>query len=176
MSSIGILKKGWLQKPPLGVQINRAHPLARGLIGCWLFNEGGGDKVYDLSGYCNHGTLNGFAFPATTTSGWNPGRDGIGLTFDGTNDYVDCADGDFPIGTASRTVEIWIKRSSPDNFTYYPYAFFYGTKSAGQAFGLYGYINTTDIMFYMHGENDFDTGINLNDTNWHHIVVTYDGT
>jgi hypothetical protein len=26
-------------KPPLGSQINYAHPLSRRLVGCWLFNE-----------------------------------------------------------------------------------------------------------------------------------------
>ena len=98
----------WLQKPPLGVQINRAHPLARGLVGCWLFNEGGGDKVYDLSGYNNHGTLNGMAFPATTTSGWNPGRDGIGLAFDGTDDYIDCGNDASLNITDAITIEVWV--------------------------------------------------------------------
>ena len=29
-------------------QINWAHPLAKGLVGCWLFNEGSGNRVYDL--------------------------------------------------------------------------------------------------------------------------------
>jgi hypothetical protein len=26
-------------KPPVGVQLNRSHPLARGLVSCFLFNE-----------------------------------------------------------------------------------------------------------------------------------------
>jgi hypothetical protein len=38
------------QKPPLGSQINWSHPLSKGLVGCWLFNEGGGLKVKDLTG------------------------------------------------------------------------------------------------------------------------------
>ena len=38
------------QKPMLGRQINWAHPLSRGLVGLWLFNEGSGNKVFDLSG------------------------------------------------------------------------------------------------------------------------------
>ncbi len=37
-------------KPVRGIQLNRSHPLARGLVGCWLFNEGTGTKVHDLSG------------------------------------------------------------------------------------------------------------------------------
>jgi len=42
-------------KPVLGSQIQLGHPLARGLVGCWLMNEGSGDKVCDLSGNGNTG-------------------------------------------------------------------------------------------------------------------------
>ena len=28
--------------PPLGSQINWGHPLSKGLVGCWLMNEGRG--------------------------------------------------------------------------------------------------------------------------------------
>jgi len=37
-------------KPQVLSQIRRGHPLAEGLIGCWLFNEGSGNKTYDISG------------------------------------------------------------------------------------------------------------------------------
>jgi len=47
------------EKPMYGVLLNPYHPLARGLVGCWLFNEGGGNSVFDLSGYGNHGMLGG---------------------------------------------------------------------------------------------------------------------
>ena len=56
----------WIQKPPLGIQIDWSNPITKGLVGCWLFNEGSGDKVYDLSGNGNTGTLTGMAFPSTT--------------------------------------------------------------------------------------------------------------
>lgn len=39
--------KRWTNKPPVGAQINWGHPLARGLAGCWVFNEGAG-SVLDL--------------------------------------------------------------------------------------------------------------------------------
>lgn len=35
-------------KPPRGAQLNLAHPQALGLVGCWLLNEGAGNKVFDL--------------------------------------------------------------------------------------------------------------------------------
>ncbi len=54
-----------LLKPPRGIQLNRSHPLARGLVGCWLMNENGGNKVFDLSNNRNTGSL--------TNVTWTPG-------------------------------------------------------------------------------------------------------
>ncbi len=78
----------YLNKPILGTRLNWSHPLNKGLVGFWLFNEGHGDKVYDLSMNENTGTCTGMADPPTTTSGWNPGRIGPSICFDGSNDYI----------------------------------------------------------------------------------------
>jgi len=51
-----------------------------GLVGCWCFNEGQGNTVYDSSGYDNRGTIHG----ATWT---DDGYYGKALYFDG-NDYI----------------------------------------------------------------------------------------
>lgn len=37
------------RKPLLGEQINWSHPLARGLVGVWLINEGSGGILYDAT-------------------------------------------------------------------------------------------------------------------------------
>jgi len=42
------------QKPPLGRRVNKKHPLAIDLTGCWIMNQGSGNLVYDLSGNDNH--------------------------------------------------------------------------------------------------------------------------
>ena len=48
-------------KPPRGARLDPGHPLSRGVVGYWLFNEGVGGRVNDLSGNGNtgvwHGTL-----------------------------------------------------------------------------------------------------------------------
>jgi hypothetical protein len=36
-------------KPPLGATLDPEHPLSRGLVGCWLFNEGMGNRISDLT-------------------------------------------------------------------------------------------------------------------------------
>lgn len=72
-------------KPVLGSQLQLGHPLAEGLIGCWLMNEGSGNRINDLSGIGNVGT-------SYADTHFVPGDSGYALSFDGTGDYVDCGD------------------------------------------------------------------------------------
>lgn len=46
-------------KPLLGSRIDPEHPLSRGLVGCWLMNEGSGNRIYDISGNGNDGVYTG---------------------------------------------------------------------------------------------------------------------
>lgn len=66
-------------KPVLGRQLNSGHPLARGLVGCWLMNEGGGNRVADLSGNDNNGTINS----GNANNGWRSGMSGPAFYGDG---------------------------------------------------------------------------------------------
>jgi len=91
-------------KPSLGSTIDFNHPLSQGLVGCWLFNEQAGNKIYDLA-EDNHGIL-------TNGPIWNSASDGY-LQFDGSNDYVD-------LGTSIQnysvfTTSIWINFNFFDN-------------------------------------------------------------
>jgi len=47
----------WTQKPRLGTPLNHSHPLAGGLVGCWVMNEGSGTLVKDSSGHGNDGVF-----------------------------------------------------------------------------------------------------------------------
>lgn len=67
------------QKPFRGMQINRSHPLAKGLVGCWVFNEQTGDEVFDLSGNGNHGAFGG-NIPTWVSDG---------ISFPSTGDWID---------------------------------------------------------------------------------------
>jgi hypothetical protein len=89
-------------KPSLGSTININHPLAQGLVGCWLFNEQTGNKIYDLN-KDNHGSLiNG---PI-----WNSSDNGY-LQFDGTNDHI-VATLDESMKESSLTWIVWYKSLS----------------------------------------------------------------
>lgn len=89
----------WDKKPPRGSELDRSHPLAKGLVGYWSMQEGAGEFVNDISGFGNKGTL-------TNGPTWQPGKFGSALNFDGTNDYVDIA-GNVDV-TGTRTVSLWM--------------------------------------------------------------------
>ena len=93
------------QKPFRGTQLNRTHPLARGLVGCWLMNEGTGNRVFDYSGNGNQGTLTNI----DQTTDWVAGRDGWALEFDGTNEHIEINSiwDSFPIADTPFTITAW---------------------------------------------------------------------
>ena len=64
------------KKPPYGSRIDPTHPLAQGLVGCWLFNEGGGSP-FSL----------GEKQTSTTIVG-NPVFEDSYISFDGADDYI----------------------------------------------------------------------------------------
>jgi len=71
------------QKPPRGTQIDKSHPLARGLVAAWLFNEGAGETVWDYAGP-NHGTMTNME-----PTDWQAGPHGFMLNFDNSgSDYI----------------------------------------------------------------------------------------
>lgn len=72
-----------LVKPFRGQLPNRLHPLHRGCVGLWLFNEGTGGQVWNCQDPQHHGSIVG----ATWVSG-APGEKGGVLSFGGTNNYV----------------------------------------------------------------------------------------
>jgi len=84
--------------------LDRDDWAASGLVGCWPMNEGGGNKVFDLSGNSNTGTLVG-------NTSWAAGKFGPCLSLDGTGDYVTA-----PLSITNRNVTIaaWVKSSVVD--------------------------------------------------------------
>ena len=160
-------KSNWLQKPPLGVQLKWGHPLTKGLVGCWLFNEGGGDKAYDLSGYGNHGTLKNMAFPPTITSGWNPSKDGIGLAFDGNNNYLDCGNDPSLNITDAITIEACVKPAlyqADAGVIGKKYSYDFGIHQSKITFGYY--LSQADNIYSA-------TTQDVVNNEWNHLVVSY---
>ena len=82
-------------KPVLGSQIQLGHPLARGLVGCWLFNEGSGNIVHDASGNGGDGTATSYV--------WRSGSDGreIAEVASGSEFGIDTPVGYYPLNNAA---------------------------------------------------------------------------
>lgn len=166
----------WTQKPPQGIQVDWSNPITEGLVGCWLFNEGGGDKVYDLSGYGNDGTLTSIALPPTTSSGWNPGEDGAAIAFDGSNDYINCGNNASLKTTTETTIyircyprdvndwEVQISKMNADWTTDGEYVIEFGGSGNGILRAEYNN-NGANIQLT-------DTGYTVN--TWYSIMLTID--
>ncbi len=81
--------------PRFGTRLNFAHPLAKGLVGAWLFNEGAGNVAYDSSRNDNNGAFSG------NKPLW--GNSGVNFKSSGTG-YVDVGAGG--LGNSSFSVVI----------------------------------------------------------------------
>lgn len=94
-------------KPVLGSQIQLGHPLAKGLVGCWLFNDNPPllGTTLDLSPYRNDGDLFGDMTPAVA-------KFSSGLYGDGVGDYVQVPRSDSLEGLSQITILIWVKLAS----------------------------------------------------------------
>ena len=156
-------------KPPAGTQINPLHPLSRGLVGCWLFNEGAGSLANDISGNKNHGRLTNMA-PNVQGSGWCGSEFGGGLDYDGVDDYVDL------LQVVSNPTEIswsvWFKSAVSDIteqriLVYNNDGIFIITSINGGTQNLIRVYSNADS-----GGGWSDTTIAHNVTQWHHIVAT----
>ena len=126
----------FLQKPMLGTQLDWSNPLNDDVVLDLLMNEGHGDRVNDLSGWGNHGTLHGFDFPPTRASGWNPGMDGIALAFDGLDDYIKVPDSGSLHITKAITVDVLM---------------YVSVAQTGKAIIQKGALGTYDWMLYLSG-------------------------
>jgi hypothetical protein len=85
------------QKPMRGQLINRTHPLVRGLVGAWLFNDGDGSNVWDQAyRHDNGGGLTG-------TASW---RHGGAVNLNGTDEWVTFGATKLPISDMPFTVTI----------------------------------------------------------------------
>jgi hypothetical protein len=163
----------WLQdeKPMYGTPLIPWHQLNQGLVCHLPFTEGGGNKVFDLSGKGNHGTIYG----AT----WNPGRTGPALQFDSTDDYVDLGGGSSftwtPV-TQDRTLGLWFYPTVQPTTTY-PFQFLMTATAPANRY-QFTYYNNGGTLVLLASIHDnawgtlgyFYTPTTLTLNTWHHIV------
>ncbi len=147
-----------LQKPLIGTQINWGHPLSRGLVGCWLMNEGAGDRIYDLS-------LNGNDGVFVNDPAWQPGQDGIVVGFDGA-DSIDVGDSAIlNFGTSINfTIFARIKRSSIGNFD-----FIIDKRSSNNNGYIFFITNGNKVGFNINAVDTISTD-SIADTKWYSVI------
>lgn len=159
------------QKPLIGTQINWGHPLSKGLVGCWLMNEGAGDRIYDLSLNGNDGEI-GVQFPK-----WISGLTGSALDFDGVSDSISLPSSNvvFPDNN-NWTTDVWFNiQSNTGNGRIFAAHY---SAVAGSAIGHLS--GNDDYRFYFRdGDNNvtisvIKTGLGLN--TWNFGVATYNGS
>lgn len=136
-------------------------------------NEGSGTTVTDLSGYGNHGTINGAA--------WSEGRFGVGLGFSGTNSVFVPEALSLKMG-AAMTVAAWVKIAAiPANYV----AIIQKDGNSVRNYGLF--ITGADqpasqgtVLFSLTSGTPGDwrsavSTASIVDGAWHHVMGTYDG-
>jgi len=131
-----------------------------GLVGWWPFNGNANDE----SGNYNNGTVNG----ATLTSD-RFGKEKNAYNFDGLKDFIITQKTNIS-GNVSRTYSIWIK--STENISNQVIVD-EGGKDCGTGFAICNYKNKIRLDNTC---SPIDFNQNLNISNWHHIIITYDNS
>lgn len=168
-STIIINRRPLLSQPVAGTPLND-DPINDGLVLCLPFNEGCGDKVYDVSGQNNHGTLTGMD-PYTD---WVAGNDGFALDFDGSDDLVTCGDRNpwNETTTSVIAVSLWVKpRGAQTNKGIFQHE---GVGSVSSSYLMLQRTNSTSVKWYCAG--NYRITQTVNDDEWVHLVFLYDGT
>ncbi len=161
-----------------GLALDYAHPLARGLAGWWPMNEGGGERVNDISPFGNHGKITGVS--PSSTSGWAGGIHGRALALDGSDDYIRVEHSQSLAITGAVTLHAWVYVTSVATYGFIVGKF--GTPTAYAGPYTMRWNATTGVMDTYRGTgsgenalaNTSPTSIPLNA--WTHVVFTDDLT
>ena len=162
-------------KPIRGIRINKSHLLARGLVGCWLFNEGTGGKIYDLSGNGDVGTLQGNAY-------FTSGKFGSALEFDGTGDYVDCGNGAGNV-TDGMTWAFWVNMNDMSGSQDQQFLSKYTASGTNRAYRIATSIADNKILRFAASEDGTAGTVSSNDWSnffsfgeWIFVAITKQGS
>jgi len=148
--------------------INPLHPLARGLVGYWLMNEGSGSSVKDISGKRNHGVL-------VNRPQWTGFKSGGAIDFNGTDQYIEIQH-DNSFNNDYISISGWfISR----RHVKYQELIRKGDNSGSQSFSvIFGYPDADDIRLsiFINSNWRHGTPVALQLNKLYHVVGTYDGS
>jgi hypothetical protein len=157
----------------------RYHYNRGGPVGHWRFDEGSGQIAFDESANDNDGTLGSGTGVDSADPSWVQGKYGSALSFDGTDDYVDCGTPSF-VSDQEGTVELWVYPATAD----WGELVTYSKPSSGTVDEFHFIVdmrtNAKYARTYLYQDGtigDAKTPVDsLTVGNWYHIVWTSDGT
>lgn len=157
-------------KPGRGALINPAHPLARGLVGLWLLNEGTGNLVADLC-RANNGSF-------AVTPPWGVGPRGAVLNPTGSAGQEAVVPHTLVLNVYPLTISVWFQTSAAATNQALVSKYLSGSFNGYNIF----FTNQTLCAWYIRNGTDMvydqtatPLGITgLNDGKWHHYVFTVD--
>lgn len=91
--------------------------------------------------------------------------------FAGSSTGISCSASGFPSGSAQRTISVWLYMTGTGDYSYF---FGYSGGSNSNNFGLC--INGGGQTLGMKFGSDWSTGENLTMNEWHHYLVTFNGS
>jgi hypothetical protein len=148
-----------------------ARAVEANLIGFWTLDQTSGATAYDASGNGNDGTLMG-------DPKWTVGNIGGALELDGTEDYVDCGNGDVFNVTQQVTLAAWVKADSSFSYPDWSGIIMRGGPNI-DTFALYYNGPSQQVGFKTTGSDPAWMAVpadGLFDDQWHHVAATYDGS
>jgi len=136
------------------------------IVGYWKFDDGSGNITKDSSGKGNDGRC----FDMGTSCNWTTGKYGGGISFDGTDDFVNVSDSQV-FNLSQFTVEAWVY---PRNIE--------GTMDIIIGKGYFdlvpsGFFLTIDTFFINFFKDSNSVVFSFPQLNrWYHVAAVYNGT
>jgi hypothetical protein len=161
-------------EPSVAARLNLAHPLARGLAGCWLLNEGAGRVVHDVTGHHHDGIFAGAPL-------WVPSGCSHAIEFDGYDDWISMGDC-LNLGTGDVTLFALVKYSAatqPDEWGGLHFGAIAGRgylDGSGQGYGL-SINSSNEIYWQIRNQGDslsISSDVALNDGQYHLAIGVCD--
>ena len=158
-------------------EVRDLYNFAPGPVAHWKMDEnvsGDGQILNDISGNDNAGTTvdgaNDTGMDCTVL-----GKYGSACEFDGVDDYVGVTDSNSLDITNNFTIELWFKSADTSQSNKY-----FMEKQGGNMYAIiYEWVNDQIEFFALDytGDNPRTSSqISITDTNWHHIVYSYNGS
>jgi len=147
------------------------HELDQNTKALWHLNEGEGTTINDSSGNGYHGT-------AGVDLDWVTGKDGSALDFDGDSNDKISIENAFAL-TGSFSIALWIKADNPSSGSIqYIFTKERETDCNGGREVIKIWLQSDNLYWYIRDGDggEHTTNIGFDDTSWHHILMTYDGS